>query len=64
MPKQRQQPRTTIATAEQAAAKRARLAGVLRANLARRKTQTRERAAGDANREDESPQGDDALSAR
>ena len=64
MPKQRQQPRTTTATAEQAAAKRARLAVELRANLARRKTQARERAAADANPEDESPQEDDALSAR
>jgi hypothetical protein len=54
MPKQRQEPGTTAATAEQAAAKRARLAAELRANLGRRKTQARERAASDENPVNES----------
>jgi hypothetical protein len=58
MPKQLQQPGTAAATAEQAAAKRARLAAELRANLARRKAQARERAAGDANSGDVSPKKD------
>ncbi len=47
MPTQRQKPHTTATTERQAAERRERLAAELRANLARRKAQVRERDAGD-----------------